>query len=71
MKCSLHQKFAVLTFGHFDGTEYSLFIMVYTFIHVDFFDSRALNFREFTKVANFAKFKCKRKFPVLQYIPQP
>ena len=33
-----------------------------------FFDSRALNFRDFTKSANSAKLKCKQKFPVLQYL---
>ena len=33
MKYSLHEKFAVFSFGHFAGTEYSLFTMVYTCIN--------------------------------------
>ena len=46
--------------------------MVYNYYNIyictqTFFDSHALNFREFTKIANFAKLKCKRKFSVLQY----
>jgi len=44
--------------------------MVDTSMYRLLFYSRALNFREFTKLANFAKFKCTRKLPVLQYTEQ-